>query len=98
MRNFLRNKHGDMNMVLTAVVLAITLAISIVIVWNVMGSIDTTSVDAALRKIDPNTNVSRNATESISENLEIFYTISPIILIVVAAVAILGYVLLLRRT
>ena len=114
MRKFLSNKHGDMNMILSAIVLAIVLGIGIIIVFNVFSAIDTTSVDTKLKGTRTtglsqasqnatntswnNTNPAGNATDSVIQNTETFFTIAPILLIVVAAVGILSYVLLLRRT
>ena len=96
MKNFLRpilkNKDADMNAILTGIVIAITLAISVVIVWNVLATVDTDTIDAEFTGTP-----AANATENLNTNLETFYTVMPIVLIVIAAVAILGYVLLLRR-
>ena len=101
MRQFLKNKSGDMNMVLGAIVVAIVLAISIIIVWNVMGTVDATTLDAsvetAIGESGACTEVT-NATDDLTTNIETFYTVAPIVLIVMAAVGILGYVLLLRRS
>jgi len=93
MRSLWKNRFADMNVILSAVVVAIALAISIVIVFNVMSSMDTDTIDGNFANSTP----SANATENIQTNIETFYTIMPIVLIVMAAVAILGYVLLLRR-
>lgn len=100
MRQLLKNKHGDMNMVLGAIVVAIVLAISIIIVWNVVGALDTTTIDANVADAIGETadaTEAANATDDLTQNVETFYTIAPIVLIVMAAVGILGYVLLLRR-
>ena len=92
LKEFLKNKEADMNLILTAIVIAIVLAIGIVIVFNVLGSIDTTTVDANFAGTP-----AANATTDLQTNLETFYTVAPISLIVIAAVGILAYVLLLRR-
>lgn len=84
--------HADVNMILAAVVMAIALAIGVLIVYNVIGSVDTTTIDAGLTG-EP----AQNATYALVNGTNTFYTIAPIALIVVAAVGILGYVLLLRR-
>ncbi|NIQ88072.1 MAG: hypothetical protein GWN93_02875 [Deltaproteobacteria bacterium] len=102
MRKLWNNNHADLNMILGAVVTMVMLAISIVIVWNVVGSIDTTDLDTAVDGVynDPgaaSTEVT-NATSDLTDNLETFYSVAPIVLIVMAAVGILGYVLLLRRS
>lgn len=100
MRKFLGNRHGDLNMIMTAIILAITLAISILIVWNIVGAIEPTTMDTALRTSlgDPWWNGTVNSTNDLNTNIETFYTVAPIVLIVVAAVGILSYVMLLRRT
>ena len=100
MRQLVSNNHADLDMIIGAVVVAITLAISIIVVWNVVGSVDTTSLDTAVRTATGGTagqTDATNATDDLSTNLQTFYTVGPIVLIVMAAVGILGYVLLLRR-
>ena len=92
MRSLLRNKDGDMSMILAAVVMAIALAIGIIIVFNVIAAVDTSTIDAGLTGTP-----AANATNDLLTNTETFYTVAPIAMIVVAAVGILGYVLLLRR-
>ena len=92
MRQFWKNTHGDMNMILAAIVMAIALAIGIIIVFNVIAAVDSTTIDAGLTGTP-----AANATNDLLTNTETFYTVAPIALIVVAAVGILGYVLLLRR-
>jgi len=81
-----------MNMILSAIVMAIVFAIGIIIVFNVIASVDTTTIDADLTGTP-----AANATDDLLSNVETFYTVGPIALIVVAAVGILSYVLLLRR-
>lgn len=103
MRKFFKNNHADMDMILTAVIMAILFAISIIIVFNVHSALsdDLSTLDAGLETArgDPagTSTAATNASNSILTNIETFYTIGPILLIVVAAVGILGYVLLLRR-
>lgn len=104
MRKLQDNKHADMNIILSAVVMAIMFAIGIVVVFNVIGSIgaDLSSLDDDLEnaRADGNTTSGEpatNATKDLTDNIETFFTVGPIILIVVAAVGILSYVLLLRR-
>jgi hypothetical protein len=93
MRKLFKDKYADMNMILAAIVMAIVFAIGIIIVFNVLATVDTTGIDADLAGTP-----AANATTDLQSNLETFYTVGPIALIVVAAVGILSYVLLLRRT
>ena len=86
------NEYADMNMILAAIVMAIVFSIGIVIVFNVIASVDSSTIDANLDGTP-----SANATDDLLDNLNTFYTVGPIALIVVAAVGILSYVLLLRR-
>lgn len=100
MKNFLRNEDGDMNMILAAIVMAIVFAIGIIIVYNVIGSLDVSTIDSSIQTAlsDTAATPTLNATEDLITNVNTFYTVGPIALIVVAAVGILSYVLLLRRS
>lgn len=79
-------------MILTAIIMAIVFAIGIVVVYNVLASVDATTIDAELTGTP-----AENATDDLITNVNTFYTVGPIVLIVVAAVGILSYVMLLRR-
>ena len=104
MRKLLSNKHGDMNMILLAVVMGIALAIGIIVVFNVHGGIagDLSDLDSAVAAASGRSstldNSASNASNSTLSNIETYFTIAPLALIVIAAVGILSYVLLLRRT
>jgi hypothetical protein len=91
-KRLVHNNDGDMNMILTAVVMAIVFSIGIIIVFNVIASVDDDTIDA-----DLDGTPAANATDNLVSNLETFYVVGPIALIVVAAVGILSYILLLRR-
>jgi len=103
MRKLLSNKDGDMEMILTAIILGIVIAIGIIITWNVHGSVtaDLSTIDTALDTARGESGAAdtaaTNASQDVEANLGTFFTIAPITLIVVAAVGILSYVLLLRR-
>jgi len=102
MKKLWNNTHADLNMILGAIVVMVMLAISIVVVWNVVAAVDPSEMDTAIDGIlDWDTGAASthatNATTDLTTNLETFYTVAPIVLIVMAAVGILGYVLLLRR-
>ena len=100
LRTIFYNEDGDMNMILAAIVMAIVFAIGIIITYNVLASVDVTTIDSNLQTALSDTAATPcdNATEDLLTNLNTFYTVGPIALIVVAAVGILSYVLLLRRT
>ena len=104
----LSNTSGDMNMILAAVIMSIVFAIGIIIVFNVHSAVssDLTTLDgdlATARGLTANTDsynssqTATNSSEDLMTNLETFFTVGPIAIIVVAAVGILGYVMLLRR-
>ena len=103
LRRFLQNKNADMNMIITAIILAIALGVGLLVVWNVLGTLDTDTVDSEISEniygnaSSWNIRPAYNASLELESNLETFYTVAPIVLIVVAAVGILGYVLLLKR-
>ena len=89
-------------MILSAIVMAIVFAIGIIIVYNIIGGLDLTTIDDNLAdNMGENTSLytpAANATNDLVTNVNTFYTVGPIALIVVAAVGILSYVLLLRRS
>jgi hypothetical protein len=105
MRKLLKNRYADMNMILAAIVMAIVFAIGIIIVYNVLATVDMGDVDDDIQANMPdhgswNTTTTlpgSNSTTDLIDNVNTFYTVGPIALIVVAAVGILSYVLLLRR-
>jgi hypothetical protein len=87
LRKFLGNKAGQFGMVGAAVGLLITLIIAVLIYYNIAASLDTTAVDAKL----PGTPAA-NATTAINNQANTFFTIAPIVAIVIVAVVVIGYV------
>jgi hypothetical protein len=88
LKQFIHQKdHAQMGMVGAAVGLLITLIIVVLIYWNIAASIDTTAIDAKL----PGTPAG-NATTQINAQATTFFTIAPIIAIVIVAVVVIGYV------
>ena len=96
MRSFLKDHNADVNMILTAVVMGIVFAISIAIIYSTLGGIDYTTIDAGIG--ETNTTPAANASDALQTNLATFYTLGPIAIIVVAAVGIISYVLMIRRS
>jgi len=103
LRNLKEDKKANVDMVLTAVIAAVMFAIAIPILFSILGGLDYTSMDSmnisseagngtAIAGDTPATNASTN----ILTNLETFFTIGPIYIVVVAAVGIIGAILLLR--
>lgn len=92
-------------MILTAIVMGIAFAIGLIVVFNVLGAVssDLSTLDDDLENARAGGNTTSgkpatNATEDLQTNVETFFTVGPIVLIVVAAVGILSYIMLLRRT
>jgi len=103
MRHFWKNHDADANMILTAVVVGIVFAISIAIVFSVLGAMDYSTVDTDLNTALgyttdqlANCTSAANASDNVLSNLNTFYTLGPIMITVIAAVGIIGYVMILR--
>ena len=88
MRKLLKNHEGNMGTIILAVATAITIAVSILIIYSILGGMNTTTIDATLDGTP-----AKNATNSLISGLGTFFTISPIYLIVLVAVAIIGAVM-----
>ena len=92
MRQLLKDHDANVDMILTAVVMGIVFAVSIAIIYSTLGGIDYTTIDAGLTGTP-----AANASGNLQTNLNTFYTLGPIAIVVVAAVGIIGYVLLIKR-
>jgi len=96
MRKLLHNNHGNMATVITAIAVAIAIAIGIIITYSVLGSTDTSTIDSNLQsELGWGTGFTPagNATTSLVTGLGTFFTIAPIYLVVLIAVAIIGAVM-----
>ena len=82
-----KNNAGQMNMIGAAVGLFITLIIVVLIFYNIAGNIDTTDIDAALDGTP-----AANATGEVLDQAATFFTIAPILGIVIVAVVVINYV------
>ena len=91
LRSLVKNDFGNIDMILTAVIAGIVFAISIAIIYSVLGGIDYTTIDAALTGTPAD-----NASEALQTNLATFYTLGPIYIVVIAAVGIIAAVMLIR--
>ena len=100
MKNLLRNDNGDVSLIMTAIVLAITLAMGVIIVYAVIGGVNLSTIDANYRTSIGSSNTAckpaANATRTLVSNINPFFQLSPIVLIVIAAVGILSYLFVLR--
>jgi len=104
MRRLNDNSNGNVQIIIMAIVAAIVLAVSIPIVFSVLSGINYTTIDAVW-----NTDVvgwagtngsmpARNASNALTTNLGTFYTISPIYLVVLAAVGIISAIMMIMVT
>ena len=88
MRHFFsKNNRAQMGMIGAAIGLLITLIIAVLVYYNISASLDTTSVDAVL-----NGSPAANATEATNDQAGTFFTIAPIVVLVIVAVVVIGYV------
>lgn len=103
MRKLFRNTHGNA-LIGAAVAIFVTIMVSIVIYFSIAGSIDNQDLDYRIAENifnDPaggnddyrnNTTFAANATTSVNNQMETFYSIAPLIGIIVVAVIVLMYV------
>jgi len=94
MRKLNENKNANVQLILMAVVAAVVIAISVLIIFPVIGGLDTTTIDAKFTGSTP----SLNASTNLVQNLETFYSISPIYIVVLAAVGIIGAIMMIVVT
>jgi len=93
MRSLNKNDHGNVQMIIMAVVAGVVLAVAIPIIFSVVGGINTTTIDANLQGTP-----ATNASSSLTSNVGTFFTISPIYLVVLAAVGIISAVMMIMVT
>lgn len=89
-KKFLKADDADVRMIGIVVGIFVTLAIAVVVFYNIAASIDATSLDADIG--ETNTVEVANATDNVLDHTATFFEIAPIIGIVIVAVVILGYV------
>ena len=93
-RKLKNNNYADVGSIGFVIGLLITLIVSILVFYNIAASIDVSDIDSDLQTATGDTAMTAadNATTNTLEQAETFYSIAPIIAIVVIAVVILGYV------
>ena len=96
LRKLTENKAGNIDMILTAVIAGVMFVIAIPIIFSVLGGIDYIALDDDLNGSTGGQMPASNASRNLLTNLETFFTIGPIYIVVVAAVGIIGAILLLR--
>jgi len=107
------DKEANVEMITMGIVAAVMFAIAVPIIFNVMGSLNTATIDTNIKtnvwgmsasndNDDANaswnaTIPAGNATNSILTQVNSFFSIGPIYLVVVVAVGIIAAILVLRR-
>lgn len=87
LKHILNDEQADVRMVGAVVGILVTIIIAVLVFYNIAGSIDTTDIDAGLTGTP-----AANATDATLDQAETFFSVAPIIGIVLVAVVILGYV------
>ena len=92
---------ANIEMITMGIVAAVMFAIAIPIIFNVLGSLNISSTDTnlatALGKNTTTYTPAANATGNLITQVNSFFSIGPIYLIVVVAVGIIAAILVLRR-
>jgi hypothetical protein len=87
MRTIYKNKSAQAGMVGIALGILITIIIGALVYYSIAGSIDTTSIDAKLDGTPAG-----NATTAANNQASTFFTLAPLLAIVVVAIVVIGYV------
>lgn len=98
LKSLIKDKTANIDMILTAVIAGIVFAVSIAIIYAVLGGIDYETYDLAINGSGTigNYTPATNASESLLTNLATFYTLGPIYIVVIAAVGIIAAIMLIR--
>ena len=87
LKKFWNNQDGDVKMIGAVVGILVTMIVAILVFYNIAGSIDVTDIDSGFTGTP-----AANATDAVMTQAETFWSVAPIIAIVIVAVVILGYV------
>ena len=91
----IHDNHAQMNMIGAAVGTLITIIICVLIYYNISGSTySTVTINAAQAQTTYGkaVNASQNASDNINSQAATFFTIAPIIAVVIVAVVVISYV------
>ena len=100
MRKLRGNNEADTSFITMGIALFVTIFISLIIVYNIAGSMDTADIDEQLQDnmgASIGYTPAGNATVEALDQSETFYTIAPLAAVIMVAVAILGYVMMIGR-
>ena len=96
MRKFWKDNLANVGTIGAAVAILVTIMVSVLIVYNIAASIDANDIDTNLQTAlgeGTDVNFAQNATKDTLDQSATFYTIAPLIVVVLVAVTILGYVI-----
>ena len=93
-KSFRQDKSANIQMIGMVIGIFVTLLISVLVLYNILGAMDYSEIDNRLDTSlsDGNTQDAENASVALMSQSETFFTIAPIIGIVIVAVVILSYV------
>jgi hypothetical protein len=97
------DENANIDMITMAIIAAVMFAISVPIIFNVVGSLDVSTIDTNLALTVRGQNTTEygtpaaNATGNLLTQVNSFFSIGPIYLVVVASVGIIAAILVLRR-
>ena len=106
MRKLSENNRGNVQIVLMAIVAAIVLAVSIIIVYSIIAGIDYDSLNrgmgwngtAGYTTGPGGCKPVTNASGALMTNLATFYSVSPIYIVVLAAIGIISAIMMVMVT
>ena len=96
MRKFLKNTQATVQDIGAAVAILVTIMVSVLVVFNIAASVDSKDIDTSLQSaLSEGTDVTfaQNATKDTLDQTATFYTIAPLVVVVLIAVVILSYVM-----
>ena len=94
-RQVLHDNKAQANMIGAAIGTLITIIICVLIYYNIAGSTYSTvtiNADQAKTTYGQAVNASKNATDNINSQAATFFTIAPIVAVVIVAVVVISYV------
>ncbi len=99
-KTLLNDNKANIEMITMGIVAGVMFAIAIPIIFNVIGSLNITTVDTTLRTAMSESSgfkPAANATNNLLTQINSFFSIGPIYLVVIVAVGIIAAILILRR-
>lgn len=94
-----RNRSAGVQTIGVAIAAMVTVVIGLVVFFNIAASVDPHTLDTSLQSSISNTGAfhAENATNATLAQAETFFTIIPLVFVIIAAVMILSYVGLIGK-